>query len=114
MFFWTGDANTGVFNGSVNGYFAEYEHAAELRGFPTPASKFVVSANRYREDKFLPQTETEMTVSKRDYSALVTFLLAGINSEEVANFKKRNRDVQLTMDAGLQTELQQGWPPTIA
>ena len=27
MFFWVGDANTGVFNGSPNGYFAEYEHA---------------------------------------------------------------------------------------
>ena len=30
MFFWTGDANTGVFSGGTNGYFAEYEHAAEL------------------------------------------------------------------------------------
>ncbi|HEX2535755.1 MAG TPA: FtsW/RodA/SpoVE family cell cycle protein, partial [Chitinophagaceae bacterium] len=25
MFFWTGDLNTGVFMGSINGYFAEYE-----------------------------------------------------------------------------------------
>lgn len=105
MFFWTGDANTGVFNGSTNGYFAEYEHAAELRGFPTPASKFQVSANRYREDRFLPQTATEMTVSKRDYSALAPLLLAGINSTQVETFKQRNRDVQLTMDAGLQTIL---------
>ena len=48
MFFWTGDANTGVFNGATNGYFAEYEHAAELRGFPTPATKFQVSATRFR------------------------------------------------------------------
>ncbi|MEJ7676512.1 MAG: hypothetical protein WKG06_01255 [Segetibacter sp.] len=48
MFFWTGDANTGVFNGSTNGYFGEYEHAAELRGFPTPAAKFEVSAHRYQ------------------------------------------------------------------
>jgi len=104
-FFWTGDANTGVFNGSTNGYFAEYEHASELRGFPTPSSKFQVSANRYREDRFLPQTSTEMTVSKRDYSALAPLLLAGINSKEVQNFKQRNRDVQLTVDAGLQTQL---------
>lgn len=105
-FFWTGDANTGVFNGSTNGYFAEYEHAAELRGFPTPASKFEVSAHRFREDRFLPQTETEMTVSKRDYSALSPLLLAGINSKQVDSFKQTNRDVQLTVDAALQTSLQ--------
>jgi cell division protein FtsW (lipid II flippase) len=107
MFFWTGDANTGVFGGSSNGYFAEYEHAAELRGFPTPTTKFTVSATRFREDRFLPRTSTEMTVSKRDYSALAPLLLAGINSKEVDAFKKKNRDVQLTMDAALQTSIQQ-------
>jgi cell division protein FtsW (lipid II flippase) len=106
MFFWTGDANTGVFNGSANGYFGEYEHAAELRGFPTPAAKFEVSAHRFREDRFLAQTTTEMTVTKRDYSALSPLLLAGINSKQVDSFKQRNRDVQLTMDAALQTNLQ--------
>jgi len=106
MFFWTGDANTGIFNGSTNGYYAEYEHAAELRGFPTPVTKFQVSATRFRQDRFLPQTSTEMTVSKRDFSALAPLLVAGINSKEVEQFKQRNRDVQLTIDAGLQTEIQ--------
>lgn len=107
-FFWTGDANTGVFNGSSNGYFAEYEHASELRGFPTPATKFQVSATRFKQDRFLPRSSTEMTVSKRDYSALSGLLLAGINSKEVEEFKKRNRDVQLTVDAALQTSIQKG------
>ncbi|MEO5646945.1 MAG: FtsW/RodA/SpoVE family cell cycle protein, partial [Chitinophagaceae bacterium] len=106
MFFWTGDANTGVFNGSSNGYFAEYEHAAELRGFPAPATSFQVSAHRYKEARFLAETSTEMTVSKRDYSAIASLLLAGINSDEVEKFKKRNRDVQLTLDAALQTSIQ--------
>jgi cell division protein FtsW (lipid II flippase) len=106
MFFWTGDANTGIFNGASNGYYAEYEHAAELRGFPTPTTKFEVSATRFKQDRFLPQTSTEMTVSKRDYGALAPLLLAGINSKEVEAFKKKNRDVQLTMDAALQTEIQ--------
>ncbi len=107
MFFWTGDANTGIFNGSPNGYYAEYEHAAELRGFPTPVTKFQVSATRFREDRFLPQTATEMTVSKRDFSALAPLLLAGINSKEVEAFKKKNRDVHLTIDAALQVEINQ-------
>ncbi|MGZ8538466.1 MAG: FtsW/RodA/SpoVE family cell cycle protein, partial [Flavisolibacter sp.] len=107
MFFWTGDMNTGIFMGATNGYFAEYEHIAELRGFPTPTTNFDVRATHFREDRFLPEREQDMTIAKRDYSALSPLLLAGINSDEVEAFKKRNRDVQLTMDAGLQTELQQ-------
>src|SRR5687767_13871838 len=54
MFFWTGDANTGIFGGGTNGYFADYTHAAELRGFPAPESKFQVSANKYRPGRFMP------------------------------------------------------------
>ncbi len=106
MFFWTGDANTGIFEGGNNGYFAEYAHAAELRGFPAPLTKYEVSANHYRPEKFLPVTETEMIVAKKDYSALSDLLLAGINSDEVAQFKKRNRDITLTMDAALQTKIE--------
>jgi cell division protein FtsW (lipid II flippase) len=106
MFFWTGDANSGVFMGASNGYFAEYELGAELRGFPTPTVNYNVTAHRFREDRFLPQTVQEIVVTKRDYSVLAPLLLAGINSKEVEEFKKRNRDVQLTMDAALQTTLQ--------
>lgn len=107
MFFWVGDMNTGAFMGSTNGYFAEYEHMAELRGFPAPETKFEVKASRFRENRFLPRTAVEMQVAKRDFSALAPLLLAGINSVDVEKFKERNRDVQLTMDASLQTQLQQ-------
>jgi len=106
MFFWTGDANTGIFNGSTNGYFAEYEHAAELRGFHTPVTKFNTIATRYREDRFLARGVKEMTVSKKDYSELSYLLLAGINSKEVDEFKQRNRDVTLSLDAALQSNIQ--------
>ncbi|HUC82412.1 MAG TPA: FtsW/RodA/SpoVE family cell cycle protein [Flavisolibacter sp.] len=106
MFFWVGDMNTGAFMGSTNGYFAEYEHMAELRGFPAPETKFQVKASRFRENRFLPRVETEMTVAKRDFSALADLLLAGINSKKVEEFKKQNRDVQMTVDAALQTNLQ--------
>jgi cell division protein FtsW (lipid II flippase) len=107
MFFWTGDVNTGVFNGSTNGYFAEYEHAAELRGFKMPISSYNVKASRYQEDRFLPRGVKEMTVAKKDYSELAPLLLADINGPEVAAFKNRNRDVKLSMDADLQTKIQQ-------
>ncbi|MGE5521929.1 MAG: FtsW/RodA/SpoVE family cell cycle protein [Candidatus Dadabacteria bacterium] len=107
MFFWTGDFNTGIFMGATNGYYAEYEHIAELRGFETPTTNFQVSATRFRENRFLPRQSTEMTVQKRDYSALAPLLLAGINSQKVEEFKKRNRDVQMTVDAKLQTSINQ-------
>ncbi len=106
MFFWVGDMNTGAFMGSTNGYYGEYEHMAELRGFPAPETKFTVKAARFRENRFLPQTAVEMSVAKRDYSALAPLLLAGINSHQVDSFKRQNRDVQMTIDAGLQTGLQ--------
>ncbi len=106
MFFWVGDVNTGVFNGSTNGYFAEYEHAAELRGFNMPIANYNTHANRFKEDRFLPRGVKEMSVSKKDYSALAPLLIAGINSNQVAQFKNRNRDVKLTVDADLQTKIQ--------
>ena len=105
MFFWTGDLNTGLFMGGTNGYFAEYELLAELRGFPAPTTAYNVTANRFREDRFLPAAVREMAIARSDYSALSPLLLAGINSAEVEAFKQRNRDVHLSMDASLQTAL---------
>ena len=107
LFFWLGDANTMVFDGSTNGYFAEYEHAAELRGFKMPLSNYTVKASHYQEDRFLPRGVKEMTVAKKDYSAIAPLLVQGINSAEVAAFKNKNRDVQLTVDAQLQTSIEQ-------
>jgi hypothetical protein len=52
MFFWLGDANSGVFTGSSNGYYAEYEHAAELRGFHTPTVNVPVVASRFQRRPF--------------------------------------------------------------
>jgi cell division protein FtsW (lipid II flippase) len=106
LFFWLGDANTMVFDGSTNGYFAEYEHAAELHGFKMPISNYTVKASRYQEDRFLPRGMKEMTVSKKDYSAIANLLIAGINSTAVDSFKNKNRDVQLSVDAQLQTSIE--------
>ena len=106
LFFWLGDANTMVFDGSTNGYFAEYEHAAELRGFKMPISSYTVKASHYQEDRFLPRGMKEMAVSKKDYSAIAHLLIAGINSTAVDSFKNKNRDVQLTVDAELQTSIE--------
>lgn len=109
LFFWTGDANTGVFTGALNGWFGEYEMGAELRGFATPETAYDVTAHRYRENRFAPASNRAMTVVGRDYSALAPLLLEGINSDAVAAFKQKNRDVQLSMDAALQTALQRSF-----
>ena len=106
LFFWTGDANTGIFTGGNNGYFAEYQHGPALRGFNTPATTVTATASHFHEARFLPQTMHEMTLSKLDYSALAPLLLAGINSDDVKTFKQQNRDVQLAIDARLQTRIQ--------
>jgi cell division protein FtsW (lipid II flippase) len=106
MFFWTGDANTGIFTGGTNGYFGEYEHAADLRGFKLPVTSYNVTASRYREDRFLPRGVKEMTVQQRDYSALTPLLLSGLDSAEIAALKRKNRDVRLSVDASLQTRIQ--------
>jgi cell division protein FtsW (lipid II flippase) len=106
LFFWTGDANTGIFTGGNNGYFAEYRHGAELRGFETAGTTQTAVATRFRENRFMPQKTREMALSKPDYAALAPLLLAGINSNEVTAFKQRNRDVQLAIDARLQTRIQ--------
>jgi len=105
-FFWTGDMNTGIFMGSTNGYFAEYAHEADLRGFSAPSLNIKAVSSRFREDRFLPEVSKEMSVAKRDYSELAPLLLAGINSSKADAFKKRNRDVRMTIDAGLQTGIQ--------
>jgi cell division protein FtsW (lipid II flippase) len=114
LFFWTGDANTGVFNGSINGYFAEYEHAAELRGFQMPLTSYTLTASRYREDRFLPRGPKEMTVVKKDYAALAALLSSGLDTNEIARFKERNRDIKLSVDADLQTHLQQAMASSTA
>jgi hypothetical protein len=42
-----------------------------------PITSYNVKASRYQEDRFLPRGMKEMTVSKRDYSALAPLLMAG-------------------------------------
>lgn len=65
-----------------------------------------VIASRYRENRYLPRTVTEMTVTRKDYSALSHLLLEGIYSTAVDSFRNRNRDVQLSVDAALQAAIQ--------
>lgn len=107
LFFWVGDANTRLFWNQENGYFAEAAHLSQLRGFDTRPRKTSFITTRFKTDRFAKPITQQVTLVAYDYSALSPLLRAGLDSKEVAALKARNRDVALSVDAGLQVALQQ-------
>ena len=121
LFFWLGDFNhTNIlWNDSENdprGYIAECRHLAHLRGFNNlrydPNNKiqqFDLKASKEKAT-FLYPIEKQYKHANYDYSFLIPYLKAGIHSEKVKNFnkekKREERDIMLTVDAKLQTQLQ--------
>ncbi|MBN8825855.1 MULTISPECIES: FtsW/RodA/SpoVE family cell cycle protein [unclassified Spirosoma] len=108
LFFWTGDLNTQLFWGQSNGYYAEATHFSELRGFNSRPRKTTLVTTDYRADRFSPVVQQARTLTVYDYSELAPALRAGIDSREVADRKAKNRDIHLSINAGLQVALQQG------
>ncbi|MBL7762816.1 MAG: FtsW/RodA/SpoVE family cell cycle protein [Chitinophagaceae bacterium] len=109
LFFWVGDFNTRLFWNQDNGYFAEAEHLTTLRGFDTKPVKTDFITSRYRSDRFTKAVDKKVQLIAYDYSPLAPMLRSGIDStdSEVKKITGKNRDVHLTVDAKLQTELQQ-------
>lgn len=119
LFFMTGDFNSRVLwnNNEMNpyGYMAENTHLAWLRGFDNTArdeqgNRMVDSlkTRQIRESRFLypiEPTDKEKYV-RRDYSELLPLLKQG-SDEAVAQTWDRHQDVHLTVDARLQTLMQQ-------
>ena len=119
LFFWLGDYNnTGIlWNDSENdprGYIAERRHLADLRGFDNLKRNEKGNVRQFnltaKKDKaiFLYPIEKDYKYTDYNYSFLVPYLKAGINSRKVERFneKRENRDITLTVDAALQTKLQ--------
>ncbi|GHV21966.1 hypothetical protein FACS189428_3240 [Clostridia bacterium] len=120
LFFMLGDYNSGVLfrYGDDNpvGYLAEVQHLAALRGFDnirydkdSIPVKVDVSSDKFRGSRFLYQVGKERNgVVLRDYSYLVPMLKDGLNGREVEKYnnERKNRDITLTVDAKLQTRLQ--------
>ena len=131
LFFMLGDYNSKLFfssvEGSSRGYMAEARHLAELRGYdnvlrhPDGSKKQIdLVSQHFKPSKFLPATSEHRQdgYQLRDYSALLPYLKAGYASSRIKRFNERNetildfgkiepKDLQLTIDAGLQTTLQQ-------
>jgi cell division protein FtsW (lipid II flippase)/cell division protein FtsI/penicillin-binding protein 2 len=120
MFFWLGDFNhtTVAWNDSENdpyGYIAERRHLAALRGFNNlkydSKGKVKVMELSSQKDKatFLYAIEKQYKYTDYDYSFLLPYLKAGKNSRKIERFnekREKKRDIMLTVDAALQTKMQ--------
>lgn len=142
LFFMLGDFNNQYYFSSVDnvpfGYLAESKHLSEIRGYDTRLKDedgdFVIvtlKSDKYKKHRFMPEEELNPEVQLRDYSALLPFLKAGVNSDLVKEYNKGNETIsetdvkndgssemlvvkpsnlQLTVDAKLQTLLQNRIP----
>ncbi|MCM1502742.1 MAG: FtsW/RodA/SpoVE family cell cycle protein [Bacteroidales bacterium] len=131
LYFMLGDYNSMLFfsssDKSPRGYMAEARHLSELRGYDNilrdsegKPVRVDLSSNSYRPEKYFSSDYEffQKGVQLRDHSALIPYLKAGVNSDKVRRLNGRNtrlleretvkpQDIQLTIDACLQTKLQQ-------
>ncbi len=127
LFFMLGDFNTRLYFSSdaesrfPKGYMAESTHLSLLRGYDDRLKdrngnpiRVDLTSNEYAPGKYhkADQSYELSGYQVRDYSALLPYLKAGINSNKVKRLNERKsgdiepKDVQLTIDAQLQTHLQ--------
>ena len=130
LFFMVGDYNTKLFFNTQDqrGYLAEDRHLDSLRGYSNikkdkhgrnvkiDIHPVEVSVGRFAHG--VVKTDTIKNFALRDYSDLLPYLKAGIQSERVKDYnnddeswwnigKIKPNDLHLTVDAVLQTRLQQ-------
>lgn len=127
LFFMLGDFNSKLYFSAdaeskyPRGYMAESKHISDLRGYDNKKRdkngnpiKLDLYSNEFAPDKY---HSSEYHISYidyqiRDYSALIPYLKAGLHSNKVKRLNERKsgdiepKDIQLTIDAELQTELQ--------
>lgn len=128
LFFMLGDYNTKLFFSSLDnsprGLMAEARYLSELRGYDNvlydeSGNKVRVDlvSRQYRPGRFYPARYEyrQDGFQLRDYSALLPYLKSGYNSDRIENYNARTeetgmirpQDITLSIDAGLQTRLQQ-------
>lgn len=133
LYFMVGDYNSKIFfsssdsDASPRGYMAEARHLAELRGYDNVKRdenkkpiKIDLKSTSYSPGKFYSSDYTfeRHSLQLRDYSRLLYYLKKGVNSDAVErlNNQEQNKlerwrvepeDIQLTVDAVLQTRLQE-------
>ncbi|MBR6757222.1 MAG: FtsW/RodA/SpoVE family cell cycle protein [Bacteroidaceae bacterium] len=134
LFFTLGDFNTGLLFSTSRGYMAEARHLSDLRGYDNikrdkknkQPIKVKLKSNEYRPSRYHSASYDYVmsdSFQLRDYSALLPYLRAGVNSDKVSDLNRGKsdvlgrifsgdtivpKDIKLTIDARLQTRLQQG------
>lgn len=128
LFFMLGDFNSKLYFSAdaeskyPRGYMAESKHISDLRGYDNKMRdkdgnpiKLDLYSNEFAPDKYHSDEYhiSHIDYQIRDYSALIPYLKAGLHSNKVKKLNEREsgdiepKDIQLTIDAVLQTELQQ-------
>lgn len=128
LFFMLGDFNSKLYFSAdaeskyPRGYMAESKHISDLRGYDNKKRdkngnpiKLDLYSNEFAPDRYHPSKYhfSYIDYQIRDYSALIPYLKAGLHSNKVQRLNERKsgdiepKDIQLTIDAELQTELQQ-------
>lgn len=129
LYFMLGDMNSKLFFSVSDhygvGYVAEAAHLSLLRGYENTEKKNdipvkVTLRTTHRPNRYISFADTVFSrnLVVRDYSALIPYLKAGTNSSAIEEFNRENRaigtpekqDIQLTIDAALQVELQNEMP----
>ena len=127
LFFMLGDFNSKLYFSAdaeskyPRGYMAESKHISDLRGYDNRRRdkngnpiKLNLYSNEFAPDKYHSREYhiSYIDYQIRDYSALIPYLKAGLHSNKVKRLNARKsgdiepKDIQLTIDAELQTELQ--------
>lgn len=128
LFFMLGDFNSKLYfranaeSKYPRGYMAESKHISDLRGYDDKLRdkygnpiKLDLHSDEFAPDKYHPDKYhiSSNNHEINDYSALIPYLKAGLHSNKVKRLNERKsgdiepKDIQLTIDAALQTELQQ-------
>ena len=128
--FMLGNQNSDLFilSGSESsGYAAEVRHNSDLKGYDNRKDengnmlpKVVLPYSEQRVSKWHPMRESSLynKVQLYNYAKLIPYLKAGVNSDKVRRLNERSegwltlekiepKDIHLTIDARLQTKLQQ-------
>lgn len=125
--FMLGDLNSDIYNfvSERCGYVADVRHMSQLRGYDNRVDdngnilpKVYLESDEYRLDKWYARNFTyKDTFQLYNYSALLPYLKAGVNSDRVDKANERTEsifalgkikpeDVYLTIDAQLQKRMQ--------
>ena len=105
LLFWLGDYNKESAREESAGYAAEFRHFTSLRGFDVSYTTTERTTDRYKENKFLPETTKDNELALYDYSALAPFIKAGRNSDLIKQQNSKQKDIWLSLDVVLNEKI---------